>query len=169
MIGCLEAFWPILRAASGNIDRQPCRIGNILGALAKKWLTKVARMPRRFGKSIAGACAWKAFCAFRRKVHEDRHFWFGHMRSGRTISFPAAVLPMETSHHHCSMRVPGGVAPCSGSREYCSKSVQGKSVHSPWKGRPWVSLQRRSCAASYWHLAQRSPQRESTPVRFFRR
>ena len=54
MIGCLEAFWPILRAASGNIDRQPCRIGNILGALAKKWLTKVARMPRRFGQEHRG-------------------------------------------------------------------------------------------------------------------
>lgn len=54
MIGCLEAFWPILRAASGNIDRQPCRIGNILGALAKKWLTKVARMPRRFGQEQRG-------------------------------------------------------------------------------------------------------------------
>ena len=144
-------------------------LGTFLGRWRKNGRPKWHACRAALVKSNAGACAWKAFCAFRRKVHEDRHFWFGHMRSGRTISFPAAVLPMETSHHHCSMRVPGGVAPCSGSREYCSKSVQGKSVHSPWKGRPWVSLQRRSCAASYWHLAQRSPQRESTPVRFFRR
>ena len=95
---------------------------------------------------------------------------------------PFYLSPFDSAYHrfHCSILAPRGVSPCSGSQEYCvnnSHGISGHSPqctmplswqhtatgHSPWNGRPFVSIQPPQPQVSlYLHLVQCNPQREST-------